>query len=111
MRKTTFLKTCCWGSISRNTCFLLFLFLLLFAVLPAQAQTTRVTGAIKDSKGTPLPGVSVVIKHATGGTTTDSDGRFSIEVPNQKSVLVFSLVGHTDKEEVVVGQETPLTLF
>src|SRR5687767_4841012 len=106
MGKIIFSKNCCWGNLSRNICSLLFVFLLQFAVLTAQSQTNKVTGTIKDSKGSPLSGVSVVLKGAKSGTTTDPEGRFVIEVPDQKAVLVFSLIGHANKEEVVGARKS-----
>ncbi len=41
------------------------------------------------------------MKGTTNSTTTDADGRFAIDVPDQRSVLVFSLIGHSNKEETV----------
>src|SRR5205085_8152753 len=51
-------------------------------------------------------GVSVLVKGTNSGTTTDEEGRFTLDVPNQRSVLVFSLVGHTNKEEMVGTRKT-----
>ncbi|WP_442892813.1 SusC/RagA family TonB-linked outer membrane protein [Emticicia sp. 17c] len=62
----------------------------------------RVTEAEK-SEG--LPGVSVVIKGTTKGTTTDADGAYSIVVPDNQSVLVFSIVGF-ESQEVIVGNRS-----
>jgi TonB-linked SusC/RagA family outer membrane protein len=53
----------------------------------------------------PLPGVSVLIKGLTRGTTTDSEGAFSLPVPGPNSVLVFSFVGYVSKE-IPVGNRT-----
>jgi len=87
--------------------FFFFLVILqLVATLPVLAQGTRVSGTVKDAAGKVLPGVSVVVKGTTNGTTTDPDGRFTIDVPNQRSVLVFSLIGHADREEVVGDRRT-----
>ena len=52
-----------------------------------------VTGMVVDQKGIPLPGVSIVIKGTTSGVTTDIDGKYSLEVPKNNAVLVFSFVG------------------
>src|SRR5690606_37771178 len=43
-------------------------------------QQIKVSGIIKDSKGTPIPGVNVVVKGTTNGVQTDFDGKFSIDV-------------------------------
>ena len=80
---------------------LLFVFLFQCLVLSALAQSFRVSGTVKDQQGKNLSGVSIVIKGTTNGTTSDADGKFSIEVPGQRSVLVFSMVDHGDKEETV----------
>ncbi|MDO1512179.1 TonB-dependent receptor [Maribacter confluentis] len=53
--------------------------------------------------GTPLPGVSIVIKNTTIGVTTDFDGNFSIKAPAD-GILVFSYIGFTRKEIPVNGQ-------
>jgi TonB-linked SusC/RagA family outer membrane protein len=93
----------------------LFIRLLLFVLfiqglsLSALAQSFRVSGTIKDQQGKSLSGVSIVVKGTTNGTTSDAEGRFTIEVPNQLSVLVFSMVDHGDKEEVV-GSRTTLNV-
>ena len=46
----------------------------------------------------PLPGVSVVIKGTSKGAATNNNGEFSIDVPNNKAVLVFSFVGYLSQE-------------
>lgn len=55
----------------------------------------------------PLPGVSVVVKGTSTGTSTDGNGAFDISVPNASSVLVFSFVGYTS-QEITVGNQTNL---
>ena len=71
----------------------------------AFAQDRRVTGTVKDETGTGLPGVSVVQKGTTQGTTTDADGKFSVSVsPN--TTLVFSYVGYLPQEVNVQNQST-----
>lgn len=85
-----------------------FILLLLLAATSAEAisQGTRVVGTVKDSKGTPLSGVNVLLKGTSTGAATDSEGRFSIEVPDQQSVLIFSFVGYAGKEEIVRSRKT-----
>jgi TonB-linked SusC/RagA family outer membrane protein len=73
------------------------------------AQKT-ITGTIKSEKdGQTLPGVSVLIKDTSLGTTTDLDGNYSLKVPSDNTVLVFSFIGMTTKE-VVVGNQTVIDL-
>ncbi len=62
-----------------------------------------VTGNVKDDTGQSLPGVSVVVKGTTTGTVTDIDGKFSLSVP-MNSTLVFSFVGMKSKE-VAIGNQ------
>lgn len=57
------------------------------------AQTTRFTGVVLDDIGEPVVGASVVVKGTTVGTITELDGTFSINVPEGRNTLVFSLVG------------------
>ncbi len=104
MRKIIFSKTSNKSKMSRDLCRFFILSLLQLIVFAAHAQTIQVIGTIKDAKGSPLPGVSVVLKGSKTGTTTNQDGQFNIEVPNQKSVLVFSLIGHAS-QEVIVGDK------
>lgn len=61
-----------------------------------------VTGKVLDAQdGLPIPGVTVVLKGTTTGTTTDADGAYQISVPGNESVLVFSAVGFLTQEKVV----------
>ena len=68
-----------------------------------------VSGKVTDEQGAGLPGVSVVVKGTTTGTTTDGTGGFRISAPSANSTLVFSFVGY-GKKEVVVGGQTNITI-
>ncbi|MEP5613938.1 MAG: TonB-dependent receptor [Cyclobacteriaceae bacterium] len=68
------------------------------------AQRT-VSGKITDETGEGLPGVTVVIKGTTVGTTTDLDGNYSLAVNDDAAVLVFSYVGF-DAQELNVGSRS-----
>ncbi|MFV0537333.1 MAG: SusC/RagA family TonB-linked outer membrane protein [Dysgonomonas sp.] len=72
---------------------MLILSCLLFSVGFITAQTTRISGVVVDDAGEPVISASVVVKGTTTGTVTDLEGRFSINVPDGKNTLVFSLVG------------------
>jgi len=74
--------------------------LLVFASSVAMAQRV-VTGTVLDEYDVGLPGVSVLVKGTTTGTATDIDGKFSLNVPNDQAVLVFSFIGYTKIEQVV----------
>lgn len=68
-----------------------------------------VTGKVTDENGEPLPGATVIIKGTSNGTITDMDGNFSLNVPSEASVLVFSFVGFVT-EEVTVGDQTVIDM-
>ena len=72
------------------------------------AQTT-VLGKVTDNNGQALPGVSVVVKETSTGTSTDANGAFSISVPRASSVLVFSYVGYPI-QEIEVGNKTTINV-
>jgi TonB-linked SusC/RagA family outer membrane protein len=64
-----------------------------------------VTGRVTDEDGQPLAQVSVVVKSTGKGTSTDADGRYTVELPDGGGVLVFSFVGY-DPVEYRAGQST-----
>ncbi|WP_293311058.1 SusC/RagA family TonB-linked outer membrane protein [Pedobacter sp. UBA5917] len=70
------------------------LFILLFIATSAIAQDRTITGTVTASEdGLPLPGVSVKIKGATGGTTTGADGKYSLKVSRSVTSIEFSSIG------------------
>ena len=80
--------------------FYVFLFVLFFSAV-ATAQERTITGVVKDNAGLPLNVVSVMIKGTSHGVATDFDGNYSIKVPNDKTVLVFSQLGMKTVEKIV----------
>jgi TonB-linked SusC/RagA family outer membrane protein len=69
-----------------------------------------VTGKVSDAAdGQGIPGVNVVVKGTTNGTTTDGDGNYTINVPNENAVLVFSSVGFTP-QEITVGNQSAINI-
>ncbi|WP_417871992.1 MULTISPECIES: SusC/RagA family TonB-linked outer membrane protein [Flavobacteriaceae] len=65
-------------------------------------QAYEISGIVKDTHGTPLPGVTVVIKGTTIGVSTDFDGKYTLNVASGKNVtLVFSLLGMETQEKAV----------
>ena len=68
-----------------------------------------VKGKVQDDKGNALPGASVAVKGTTKGVTTNSNGEFSIEVPNSASVLVFTFIGF-NTQEVTVGSRANINI-
>ncbi len=80
------------------------LWLMIFAV-PVAAQSKQITGKIIDENNKPLEGVSVGLKATGSGTTSNAEGYYSLNVPNTARVLVFSMVGYSEKE-MAIGSTT-----
>ncbi|MFD2570032.1 SusC/RagA family TonB-linked outer membrane protein [Spirosoma soli] len=71
------------------------------------AQNRVLTGTVISAEEGPLPGVNVVLKGTTIGTTTDAKGKYSLSVPGDDAVLTFSSIGFTT-EETKVGNRSVL---
>ncbi|MGV3640780.1 MAG: SusC/RagA family TonB-linked outer membrane protein [Adhaeribacter sp.] len=87
------------------------LLLLLLTTMSALGQGQTLRGRVTDNSGTPLPGVTVLIKGTQNGTATDPDGRFQLNAPSGASTLVISFIGF-DTQEVNAspGSEVQVTL-
>lgn len=72
-------------------------------------EAQEVTGTVLDDSSQPLPGVTIIIKGTSTGTTSDFDGNFSISASNG-DVLVFSYVGFNSQEVTVSGNIVNVTL-
>ncbi len=81
---------------------------LLFAGLNfAFAQTRTISGTVTSAdNGSPLPGVTVVVKGTTNGTVTDANGKFTLQVGSNAKTLVFSFVGMKKEEVDIAGKTT-----
>jgi TonB-linked SusC/RagA family outer membrane protein len=77
----------------------------LFVSAGGFAQAIAVKGKVTNNVAEPMPNASILIKGTTTGVTTGEDGTFSINVPNTRSVLVISAIGHQTKE-ITVGNQT-----
>ena len=88
-----------------KTGFFLLALVLLLVVQPVFAQSSRVSGVVKDKTGNLVEGVTVIVKGTTTASTTNNKGEYTIDVPNAASnVLVFTMVGYLEKEEAVKGR-------
>jgi TonB-dependent starch-binding outer membrane protein SusC len=67
-------------------------------------QTLTIHGSVKDETGSPLPGVTVVVKGTSNGTSTDINGNYSISVPADAKILSFSFVGMVPLEIEIGGK-------
>lgn len=75
-------------------------------VEPQGVEEMTVRGTVADRQGTSLPGVTVMVKGTTLGTSTDADGHFELSLPRQEGVsLLFSFIGMKSQEVAYAGQE------
>ncbi len=76
-----------------------------YTIVHLTQESHLVTGTVTAAQdGSPLIGVTILIKGSAVGTTTDIDGHYSIEVPSEEDVLVFSFVSY-EAIEIVVGNQ------
>lgn len=76
-------------------------------VLVLQAQTKTISGRVTDAQdGTAMPGVTVQVKGTSTAVSTDAHGKYSITVPEQHNVLVFSFIGYKQQEIALKHQST-----
>jgi len=66
-----------------------------------------VTGRVSDEAGQGIPGVNVRVKDGTQGTTSNGEGRYSLNVPEGATTLLFSSIGY-ENQEIVLGGRTTL---
>ena len=74
-----------------------------------QPQKKEIKGTVNDSKGQPIPGVTVLVKGTTIGITTDIDGKFQLSVPLDAKSLMFSFVG-MESQEILIGTKTTFSV-
>ncbi|CAG5000013.1 TonB-dependent receptor P3 [Dyadobacter sp. CECT 9275] len=72
-------------------------------IVTASSDIT-ISGTVSDEKNDPLPGVSVIVKGTQHGTITDPNGKFSLDVPDPASKIIFSFVGYLS-QEITVGNQ------
>src|SRR5690606_621418 len=68
-----------------------------------------ITGQVTDENGEAFPGVNIVVKGTATGTTSDVSGRYSLEVPDANSILIFSFVGYAS-QEIPIGGRTVIDI-
>ncbi|MFO7922313.1 MAG: TonB-dependent receptor [Bacteroidales bacterium] len=74
-------------------------------IFTLQSQTVQITGTVTSAEdGSSLPGVAVVLQGTSIGTVTDFEGRYSLDVPANAEVLVFSFVGMSTVEVPIEGR-------
>lgn len=78
------------------------LFICVFYATFAWAQDRTITGTVTSSEDKlPIPGVSVKILGATGGTSTSADGKFSIKASPDAKTIVFSSIGFASQSKPI----------
>ncbi|HET9502516.1 MAG TPA: TonB-dependent receptor [Hymenobacter sp.] len=73
---------------------------------PLSINDWQLTGRVTTDKGEALPGVTVVLKGTTKGTSTGADGSYSLPVPEKGGTLIFSFVGYSTQERNFTGSGT-----
>jgi TonB-linked SusC/RagA family outer membrane protein len=85
----------------------LIMFLAFLGLQLVQAQTRQITGTVTSSAdGTTIPGVQIVVVGSTIGTTTDIDGKYSLNVPESATQLQFTFVGMETMVVDISGRTT-----
>ncbi|MHA6250173.1 SusC/RagA family TonB-linked outer membrane protein [Pontibacter sp. CAU 1760] len=82
-------------------------FLVSVLLQQAMAQSRTVTGTVTDqSSGQPLPGVAVIVKGTTVGTTTGANGSYSVAVPAGSNTLMYRYIGYNTVERAIGNAST-----
>jgi TonB-dependent starch-binding outer membrane protein SusC len=68
-----------------------------------------ISGKVTDNDGNLMPGVNIVVKGTAIGTVTDAEGNYTLKVPNDAGILVFSFIGFTPVE-VAIGTQTTINV-
>ena len=74
--------------------FVIFICLILCSVFRASAQGFEANGVVLDKDGLSVIGATVMVDGTSNGTITDMDGKFFINVPNEKTMLKISYIGY-----------------
>ncbi len=69
-----------------------------------------IKGQVKDEDGNSLPGVTVMIKGTAIGVSTDGNGNFTLNMPEEYHVLLFSFIGMETREVKLTGTETSVNV-
>jgi len=88
---------------------LIFIFFFFFTSFSFAQQKIMVNGNVSTENNVPLAGVSINIKGSSGGTTTDADGKFIIQV-SKGATLVLSFVGYEEKQLLVNNEKSVINI-
>lgn len=76
-----------------------------------QVKGINITGKVTDQQGDVLPGVSVAIKGTALGVATDTDGKFTLTIPDANTILVFSFIGMKSYELKITKNKTDYNII
>ncbi|UII26162.1 TonB-dependent receptor [Fulvivirga maritima] len=85
---------------------LLIILTMMFFAQVSQAQNVVSGTVVSGTDQMGMPGVSVLVKGTSTGVITDGDGKYSVNVKNENTVLVFSFIGYKTQEVTVNGRST-----
>ncbi|WP_315819962.1 carboxypeptidase-like regulatory domain-containing protein [Paraflavitalea speifideaquila] len=74
------------------------------------AQNKTISGKVTDDKGNPVANASVIVRGSSVGTTTKSDGTFSLTTPANARILQISSLGF-DRKDVAIGANNDLGII
>jgi TonB-linked SusC/RagA family outer membrane protein len=74
-----------------------------------QSQAIKISGNVTDAHGIPVPGVTITEKGTNTNVVTDFDGKYSIDVRSNQSVLTFSYIGFKT-QEIIVGEKSKINV-
>ncbi len=80
--------------------------ILCFALIVSAMAQHTITGTVIDEDGLGIPGVTIIEKGTTNGTTTNIDGQYILNVSSGNATLVFSFVGMTTVEQTVNNRQS-----
>ncbi|ELR68319.1 TonB-dependent receptor [Fulvivirga imtechensis AK7] len=80
--------------------------LLLAFLMPEVMAQRTISGTVKEAgEDAPLPGVNIIVKGTSTGTTSDINGAYSLEIPDDNATLLFSFIGYRT-QEVSIGSRS-----
>jgi len=71
-----------------------------------QPQKKTISGTVRDSKGLSIPGAAIIVKGTTIGIISDTDGNYSLSLPSDAKLLVFSFMGMGTQEITIANKST-----
>ena len=83
---------------------------LLTGMMCSAVSAHTISGTVKDETGETIISASVMVKGTTIGTVTDFDGNYTLDVPDDAKVLVFSYIGLQTKEVNITGNVIDVVL-